>query len=366
MKKIKVYCVPSHVTDKRLSGVDFARIVQPMKHLNSRVFDDVLYETKIFDPKEKTIDDWREISKEYDLVFFNYTVSTLAFAAMGAMMRKEGKPMILDIDDDIWDIQPDNPAYLILNKGTEHLKNFTSICNEVDHITTTNSYLKNVIRHNTLKGAESISILPNYIDFDIYKHRNKFKDTNDIQLIHFGSTTHHADLVQEDFAKALDRIFKDYPNVKLMTVGAFNPGYKRRWGQRYENGFGDSDVYTWIRDIFPKYIGSSDILVVPLEDNIYTRCKSNIKWLEASSAKLPGVWQKIRQYEECIEEGKTGFLASTTEDWYTAITKMIDNTTLRKQVGENAFNAAKEHQMKDHVYKYAKVIKAVLDRNKGT
>lgn len=362
MKTIKIYAVPSHVTDKRMSGVDFARVVQPMNYLNGFELDDYKFEVKVYDViKDKKDADWRKIAKEYDIIFFNYTVSAWAFAYMGAMVRKENKIMVLDVDDSLWDVQPDNPSYIVFQKDKEHIKNFTAICNEVDYITTTNKYLKNVIIHNTNQQRNRIDIFPNYIDLDIYKFRPRFKDTNEIQLIHFGSTTHFADLANKEFADGIDRIFKNYPNVKLLTVGAFNPRYKRRWGTRYNNGFGDRDVYTWINEKFPGYMEESDILVVPLEDNIYTKCKSNIKWLEASSAKLPGVYQDMRQYSESIEEGKTGFLAKRSKDWYKGIKKMIDNKDLRKEVGENAFKEIKENwQMKDHVKEYAEFFKGIL------
>lgn len=358
----KIYAVPSHTTEKRTSGVDMARVIQPMQHLNGFKYKGHTFETKIFNPKDKDAD-WRKIAKEYDLIFFNYTVSAWAFAHMGASARHEGIPLVLDTDDNLWNVQPDNPSYPVFKDGSEHLRNFTSICNEVDHITTTNSYLKNVIRHNTQKRAEDISVLPNYIDLKLYKYRPKFKDTNDIQLLHFGSTTHFADLANEDFAKGIDMVFKQYPNVKLVTVGAFNPNYKRRWGARYENGFGHEDVYKWINEKFPKYLGESDILVVPLEDNLYTRCKSNIKWLEASSASLPGVWQNIRQYQECID-GTNGFLAYTAQEWYEGISKMIDDKQLRKSMGKQAFNNIQDWRIEDKIHTYAQMFIDVIDRHK--
>ena len=356
MRTIKVYGVPSHTTKERVSGVDMARVIQPMQHLNGKVIDGVKFKTKVYDPhKDEKTADWREIADEYDIIFLNYTVSAWAFAHMGAMVRHYKKLMILDSDDSLWDVQPDNPAYSVFEKGKGHIENFTSICNEVDYITTTNKYLRNVIVHNTHKKHDEVKILPNRVDFKLYHHRPKFKDTHNIQLLHFGSTTHFIDLANEEFADGIDKVFKNYPNVSLVTVGAFDPKYQARWGSRYASKRGDADVYKWIENKFPEYVGESDILVVPLEDNIYTRCKSNIKWLEASSASLPGVWQNIRQYKNVIRDGENGFLADTRDDWYNSITKLIDDKELRRKMGKTAFNQVKsEYQMKDSVADYGK------------
>jgi len=75
----------------------------------------------------------------------------------------------------------------------------------------------------------------------------------------------------------------------------------------------------------------------------------------------PGVWQKIRQYEEVVEDGENGFLASYADDWYGAIKKLIDDKELRKSIGETAFETATNgHQMKDHVRLYADFFKEIL------
>ena len=348
MKTIRIFALPSHATKKRTSGVDFARIIQPMKALDGYVLGDIKFKVHVYDVvKDKTLD-WMEVAKEYDIMYLNYTAVPMQFAMMGLMMRKYGRPIVLDLDDSLWDIVEDNPAYKIYKKGSEAIKNFTSIANEVDYITTTNGYLRNVIDHHTKK--KDITVFPNYIDFDLYNHRAKFKDTLEIKLLHFGSTTHFKDLQTEEFGKGIDKIMKRYPNVKLKTVGAMIPAYKKRWGQRYEDGFGDVDVYKWIKDKFPAFMDEADICVIPLEINPYTICKSDIKRSEMSSAGKPIVAQKIRQYKASITNGVDGYLVKTADDWFKAISKLIEDKKHRREVGQKGFEKVRDtKQMKDHV-----------------
>jgi glycosyltransferase involved in cell wall biosynthesis len=96
----------------------------------------------------------------------------------------------------------------------------------------------------------------------------------------------------------------------------------------------------------------TDILVTPLVDDVYNRSKSQIKWLEASSAKKVGVWQSIRQYEEVIN-GTNGILASKDTQWYRAIKYLIDNPDKRKKMGEKAYEDVKKWQIQNHLDKYA-------------
>lgn len=362
MKKIKIFCLPSHGTPERVSGVDFARIIQPAKHLNGWTNGEVEIETYIYDPvKDKKLD-WIKVCTDYDLIYFNYTANPWAFAAMGSIARKVGVPLVMDFDDNLFNVQPDNPAYSIYKKGEKGIKNFTAIVNEVDYITVTNSYLKNVCAHNTLKQHDRIKVFGNNIDLDLYKYPQEFKNTEKITLTHFGSSTHFNDLLNDSFVNGVDKIMKEYPNVDFLTVGSFLPKLRNMWGQRYQNEFGHADIYTWISDRFPEVMAKTDICIVPLEENIYTRCKSEIKYLEMSSAKKPGVWQRIRQYENNIPNG-CGLLAQTSNEWYEAIKKLIDDVKLRKQMGENAYNHVKEtYQAKNHTDEYGEFFLDIIDK----
>jgi len=352
---IKIFAFPTHGTTERTSGVDFARIIQPMQHLGKHKD----FKVHVFSPEEKT--NWIDVAKEYDAIYFNYLNNAWGFAAMGAMARKHGVKLIMDVDDALWEILPDNPAHEVYKEGTEAIRNFTAICDEVDYITTTSMYLKHVICNNTRKHPTEVKVFPNYIDLDLYSHRCEFRNASQICLLHFGSTTHFLDLEEEEFKKGIDRIMSEYPNVTFKTVGAMIPEYKKKWGMRYVNDFGDPDIYKWIKGKYPLFMDEADIILTPLKKGIYTKAKSSIKFLEASAAKKAGVWQNIRQYEEVID-GNNGFLAESAKDWYEAIKILIDQPELRKKMGQRAFDTVKKHwQIQDKVEDYAEWFKKILD-----
>lgn len=363
MKTIKIYAFPTHGTEKRTSGVDFARIIQPMTYLNGYSDGEVKFEVKIFDPKKddkSKPESWINIAKKYDIIYFNYQPNAWGYAAMGAMARGQNKKLVLDLDDSLWDVKSDNSAYEVYHRGSEGLNNFTAICNDVDYITVTNQFLKNIVVNETYKYADKIKTFPNFIDLSRYNYRPKFKNDGKITLLHYGSSTHWNDLASEPFAKGIDRIMREYPNVEVKFVGAFLSKYRMRWGARYKNDFGAEDIYNWISDKFPKFMNEADIMVVPLTVDRYNKAKSSIKFLESASAKKPGVWERIRQYQEIVD-GSNGLLVSTEDEWYNAIKKLIDNPDFRKTMGEKAFATAKKWDIKNYIKEYAKFFKMVLD-----
>lgn len=361
MKTIKIYALPSHQTKERTSGVDFARIIQPMKHLNGWKDEEIEFQCDVYDIHAEKEANWLDIAKEYDIIFFNYINDPWAYAAMGAMARKFGTKLVLELDDSLWDLKDDNPAHAVYKKGDQGIQDFTSICNDVDHIIVTNDYLKHVVMNHTNKKAKDITAINNFIDLELYDHRSPFKDTPHIKLLHFGSSTHYNDLNESEFAKAIDRIMSEYPNVTLQMVGAFIPRFKNRWGGRYEEGFGHVDIYEWIKGKYREYMDAADIVLAPLTNDIYNRCKSGIKYLEYSAAGKPGVYADMRQYQEYIDHKENGYLAMNEKGWYQSIKELLDDKEKRKSVGEKAFERVQSETIQANIYRYANLFKSLID-----
>lgn len=359
---IKIFAFPSHQTAERTSGVDFARIIQPMKHLDGFKHNGNEFQVRHFDIVKDLYADWRNIVKDVDIVYFNYTVNPWAFAHLGFAVREAGKKIIMDLDDAVWNVMSDNPTYMTYKKDAQGIKDLTSICNEVDGMTTTSLYLKNVIVHNTRKRHEQIKVFPNYVDLKLYSHRSPPKNTPyEINLTHFGSTTHFYDLTDNEFEAGVDRIMKEYPNVIITTIGHSIAKHANKWGSRYRTDYGHTDIYRWIGEKFPTFMDQSDICVVPLVDSVYNRCKSSIKFLEMSSAMKPGVWQDIRQYREVVQDGKNGFLASSADQWYNAIKTLITDVQKRREVAENAFKTVSDGwTIQGHLEDYAEYFEGLL------
>lgn len=340
---IKIFAIEPHSNyqgdNPRMSGVDFVRIVQPMKYLNK--VDG--FKVTLWNNKLKTDLNWDKVTKTHDIIFTSYNANAWAFAAMGMFARKNDCKIVMDVDDALWDILPDNSAYEDFKPGSEALHAVTSMLREVDVVTTTNSYLKNIMAHRCNLDFGKIKVIPNYIDLKFYNHRPKFKDTHDIQISHFGSTTHSISLQEVALIEAMEQLMIDFPNLSFKTVGAFLPRLKEKFGQRYNTGLGSQDLVNWVKTKMPPLLDETDIFIAPLTENVYNKAKSPIKYLEISSAKKPGVYQNIRQYQEVMIPGVNGKLASHKNDWYLAIKTLIENKELRKSIGEKAFENVKKN-----------------------
>lgn len=80
-----------------------------------------------------------------------------------------------------------------------------------------------------------------------------------------------------------------------------------------------------------------DIALAPLIDSVFTRCKSDIKFLDYSALGAAGIYSRMPVYEPTVQHMETGWLAeNTVEAWTTALAKLIIDTTLRRRIAQNA------------------------------
>jgi len=88
---------------------------------------------------------------------------------------------------------------------------------------------------------------------------------------------------------------------------------------------------------FPKFYAELgiDIAIAPLKDIHFNRCKSNIKYLEASMLSIPTVASDVSTYN-CIQHGKTGYLASTSGQFKKYLEWLIKDEKKRIEMGKEA------------------------------
>src|SRR3990167_9220720 len=333
---MKIFVYPAHCDGKHVPGVDYVRIIRPMQELAKQPGFDV----HIFNG-EKDLD-WRQVAKEYDVFYLNYITNAAGFVLASYHFWKNKKKIVFDIDDLIWEIQPDNAAYSVYAPGTEGRATITDILSRgVDYVTCTNDYLRKGIAQYTWKPLDKINVFENYIDLNLYKWRQKPKKDYEITIGYFGSSSHFNDLVNPGFVEGLDKLMRNYPQVRFYTIGAMIQEIKKRFGSRYTTGFGDHDIYKWVK-MMPLMLQNVDIFVAPLLDITYARAKSSIKYLEYSSTKIPGCYQDIRQYRQIVRHGENGFLCKTRNDWYRCLRELVESYDLRKKMGGSAFKTVKD------------------------
>lgn len=145
-----------------------------------------------------------------------------------------------------------------------------------------------------------------------------------------GTTTHDADWAMVE--PALAAVMRRHPEVRLRLGGHLEPtGALSEFAPRISR----SGFVPWYR--LPELLRATDICLAPLTgDSVFNESKSAIKWLEAALVSRPTVATPTGPFREVIEHGRTGMLASTTQEWEEAIEELVTSVALRTSIGAAA------------------------------
>lgn len=154
-----------------------------------------------------------------------------------------------------------------------------------------------------------------------------------VRILWQGGFSHAIDLAPLN--EAFVRVALKYPQAKFVF-----------WGTRYRGvweGIPEKQMefIPWVD--YGAYkpmrvMVDADINLCPLEDNIFNRCKSAIKWYEASILPKPEVTlaSKVPPYSDEMVEGENGLLFDGPKEFEEKLGSLIENVELRRTLADNA------------------------------
>ena len=266
-------------------------------------------------------------------------------------LKKIGKKVIFEIDDDWMNLNPDNQFQKSLDKNPQLLEGLKKASTEADYITVTNKRLAKEMS----KFNKNIKILPNYISsyFFDYNLVPQEKEKDCVNLLWSGASNHLDNM--KSLVEPLKILFEKYDNIKLWIIGSnyaylfpFIPKSKFRWCP-----------WTGLEN-YASGITFGDIGLAPMVDNKFNASKSNIRVLEYGYMGLPVVASDIYAYKETLTHGKNGFLAKSTDDWVNYLSMLIEDKKLRKKMSREVKKMAIRNTIENNYDKYLDFYKELV------
>ena len=257
------------------------------------------------------------------------------------LLKQRGHKIIFD-NDDTYKISPMGKFYE-RKKLKEIQRNLDEFIRLADLVTTTTEYLANEYR----KLNKNVVVLPNCVDPDDWDTPLR-NETDKIRIGVVGSTTTTGD--QKVLKPILDWLNKrDDVQIVLFGLPPIDKGTKLlRKLYKEEIYFWDKYNIEWQPFVpMSEYFETLnelrlDIMLIPRQDNYFNRCKSNIKFLEASMLEIPVIAQGFKDgnspYQKDIVNGENGLIAITKNDWKKHIKYLIKNKQQRLIIGKNAYH----------------------------
>jgi len=267
------------------------------------------------------------LKKKGDVWVSKYVDEPRAVLHLLMAKRAVGAKLVLDMDDDFWNINEKNYAYQFHYPGSEKNNALRFLVKEADAIITSTQALADVVKY--WNPSKEVVVIPNTIDPTIWNNPIKKNDTGTVRIGWISSANHTQDT--PEFIEAMDEVLKKYPQAEFWSLGHWDDIYKALPRVTYVKG-------TPRYKDFPKFLQELglDISIAPIVSDKFNESKSNIKWMEAAMAGLPTVASNWGPYKDSIEHYKTGFLAKNKNEWVKYLSWLIENPEKRQEIAENA------------------------------
>jgi len=244
--------------------------------------------------------------------------------------RQEGKPLIFELDDLLFFLPKDHPDRLE-HSFASALSPMLQALLEADLVAVSTPALCHVLtNYNT-----NVVVLPNYLDDSLWSLRPPIlKDSSQETLTigYMGTYSHKPDL--EYVAPVLLHLAERYPQkVRFHFWGPQPPAElsalpQVEWSPFFSHSYEEFAAYFQTQSI--------DIAIAPLIDNLFNRCKSPLKFFEYSALGATGVYSRLDPYENVVEHGRNGLLASTLDEWEECLILLIEDDERRLRLAQQA------------------------------
>lgn len=253
-------------------------------------------------------------SQTFDLVWLQMESFPWLPGWLESLFLRMAPPYIVDYDD-AWFHRYDQHSSVLV-KGLLRGK-IDSVMRNAMLVVAGNKY---IAERAERARARRIEILPTVIDLARYQATEQpHNETFTIGWL--GSPS--SDQWLQTIRPALQEVCRD-KNVKVVTVGAKNPNLDDI----------PLEMRQWSDETEVQEIQKFDVGIMPLTDSLWERGKCGFKLIQYMACARPVVASPVGVNSEIVTHGVNGFLASTQEEWVTALRTLKNDVALRQRMGE--------------------------------
>jgi glycosyltransferase involved in cell wall biosynthesis len=254
-------------------------------------------------------------------------------AQLIARLQAAGKPVLFDIDDFVFDTDYTHLIVdtLALDKNDPRvwddwfgmIARMGQTLRRCDGAITTNAFLAERIR---VFAGVPVAVVPNFMNREqlamsdaVYadKRSSGFERDGTITLGYFsGSPSHRLDYAIVE--PALEALLAADERVRVMTVGYIEPSARLA---RFSDRILRQPFHDYVN--LQRLVGRVEVNLMPLQANVFTDCKSELKYFEAAASGTLSVASPSRNYAGCIRDGENGFLARAHE-WQRCLQAVLE------------------------------------------
>jgi glycosyltransferase involved in cell wall biosynthesis len=208
-----------------------------------------------------------------------------------------------------------------------------------------------LVKHARELGA-NVTLMPTVVDVDQYQGAQPWPRTQHVPVIGWigsHSTARYLKIIApalEVLATHHDFIFRVIGAREQMKI----PGVQ-------------IESSRWTLEGELRNFRSLDIGVYPIFDDAWSQGKAAFKAIQYMAAGVPCVSSPVGMTCDVIEDGVTGLLARTTEEWISRLEALLQDPSLRHRLAANALNRIRQQYSLDvHAPRLVEVLRTVAGK----
>ncbi len=176
-----------------------------------------------------------------------------------------------------------------------------------------------------------VAVLPPYRDIDPDKEITLF----------FGALNREKEAAQ--IAPVINRLLDEYPQLRVEVI------YDKTF---YDALKTDRKNFTELCDYmtYKKTLWNSDILLMPLEDTVFSSMKSDLKFIEAASHSVVAVASPV-VYGKVINHRENGIIFHDMQECEQQLRDLIEQPDLRASITRAAYDYVQKHRLLSQHYR---------------
>jgi glycosyltransferase involved in cell wall biosynthesis len=253
-------------------------------------------------------------SRHFDLLWIEKELLPWLPACLDRLFTTRRVPFVVDYDDAIYhryDMHSNPLIRVLLGKKVD------AVMHQAATVVVGNDYLAERARR---AGAGKVEYLPSVVDTDRYTMMEKRGGQLRIGWIGSPITAPYLELIKDPLGEALQQF-----DARLVLVGA---------GEKDLLPGLDKEILPWSITTEVAHIQSCDLGIMPIPDGPFERGKCGYKLIQYMACGLPVVASPVGVNSQIVEQGKTGFLASSGTEWLEALVTLARDAHLRSNFGE--------------------------------
>jgi glycosyltransferase involved in cell wall biosynthesis len=239
-----------------------------------------------------------------------------------SLLRRKARRIFFDVDDAVM-VQRRR-----ISRWSQFLKDrrYRATIRIMDHVVAGNEYMAEQVR----AMGRLVTVLPTVVDPDHYRVK-VHSATDSPALVWIGSRSTLPYLQQA--MPAIEAAARQVPGLRLITVA---------------NDTVRSDVVAvrhipWDEKTEAESLAQGDIGIAPTPVDPWSIGKSGFKIIQYMATGLPVIASPVGANQQIVEEGVTGILAESQEQWTTAIVRLTRDVEMRKRMALTALDHVKSH-----------------------